>query len=224
MQEATAAEPTQDLLWAYLGDAYVGAKKYPEADRSLPESAGDQARQCALPQSGWPTHMPRRNQTGQGRGRISRQPRRPIRPMPRPTISRWARSYTNTGKVDDAITAFNKTIEIEPNRADAYYWKGVNMIGKATAERATRWWRRTEPPKRSTSIWNWILSGQVRRRRQSRCWPASARRWRPHLASRKRSAEEETELTQDEVNRGGRVPPFFRGRRQADLGVRGRVR
>ena len=40
--------------------------------------------------------------------------------------------YTNTGKVDDAVTAFNKTIELKPDRADAYYWKGVNMIGKAT--------------------------------------------------------------------------------------------
>ena len=41
---------------------------------------------------------------------------------------------TNTGKVDDAITAFDKVIAADPNRADAYYWKGVNMIGKATLQ------------------------------------------------------------------------------------------
>ena len=29
-------------------------------------------------------------------------------------------------------TAFDKTIQADPKRADAYYWKGVNMIGKAT--------------------------------------------------------------------------------------------
>jgi tetratricopeptide (TPR) repeat protein len=39
---------------------------------------------------------------------------------------------TNTGKVDEAIAAFDKAIAADPARADAYYWKGVNMMGKAT--------------------------------------------------------------------------------------------
>ena len=39
---------------------------------------------------------------------------------------------TNAGKVDDAIVAFDKVIAADPSKADAYYWKGVNMIGKAT--------------------------------------------------------------------------------------------
>jgi len=34
--------------------------------------------------------------------------------------------------VDDAIDAFKKAIAADPNRADSYYWLGVNMIGKAT--------------------------------------------------------------------------------------------
>jgi len=41
---------------------------------------------------------------------------------------------TNAGKVDDAIAAFNKVIAADPTKADAYYWKGVNMIGKATLQ------------------------------------------------------------------------------------------
>ncbi len=41
---------------------------------------------------------------------------------------------TNSGKVDDAIAAFEKVIAADPNRADAYYWKGVNLIGKATLQ------------------------------------------------------------------------------------------
>ena len=40
--------------------------------------------------------------------------------------------FTNTGKLDDAIAAFDKSIQIDPTRADAYYWKGVDLIGKAT--------------------------------------------------------------------------------------------
>jgi tetratricopeptide (TPR) repeat protein len=39
---------------------------------------------------------------------------------------------TNAGKVDDAIVAFDKVIAADPTKADAYYWKGVNLIGKAT--------------------------------------------------------------------------------------------
>jgi hypothetical protein len=32
------------------------------------------------------------------------------------------------------LAAFNKVIAADPSRADAYYWKGVNMIGKATLQ------------------------------------------------------------------------------------------
>jgi len=41
---------------------------------------------------------------------------------------------TNAGKIDDAITAFDKCIAADPNKADAYYQKGVNLIGKATLQ------------------------------------------------------------------------------------------
>jgi tetratricopeptide (TPR) repeat protein len=39
---------------------------------------------------------------------------------------------TNAGRVDDAIVAFDKVIATDPTKAAAYYWKGVNLIGKAT--------------------------------------------------------------------------------------------
>ena len=39
---------------------------------------------------------------------------------------------TNVGKMDDAIAAFDKAIAADPTRADAYYFKGVNLMGKAT--------------------------------------------------------------------------------------------
>ena len=35
---------------------------------------------------------------------------------------------------DDAIAAFDKCIAADPNRADAYYQKGVNLMGKATLQ------------------------------------------------------------------------------------------
>ncbi len=39
---------------------------------------------------------------------------------------------TNQGKPDEANQAFDKSIAADPTRAEAYYQKGVNLIGKAT--------------------------------------------------------------------------------------------
>ncbi|MGA1986107.1 MAG: tetratricopeptide repeat protein [Candidatus Sulfotelmatobacter sp.] len=41
---------------------------------------------------------------------------------------------TNAGKVDDAIAAFDKCIAADPASAEAYYQKGVNLLGKATLQ------------------------------------------------------------------------------------------
>jgi len=41
---------------------------------------------------------------------------------------------TNAGKYDLAIAAFDKCIAADPAKADAYYQKGVNLIGKATTK------------------------------------------------------------------------------------------
>ena len=42
--------------------------------------------------------------------------------------------YTNAGRVDDANAAFDKCIAADPTKADAYYQKGVNLLGKATLQ------------------------------------------------------------------------------------------
>lgn len=42
--------------------------------------------------------------------------------------------YTNAGRVDDANSAFDKCIAADPTRAEAYYQKGVNLLGKATLQ------------------------------------------------------------------------------------------
>src|SRR5208283_4626406 len=42
---------------------------------------------------------------------------------------------TNAGKVDDANAAFDKVIQLDPKRADAYYWKGVNLTAKMTTDK-----------------------------------------------------------------------------------------
>lgn len=41
---------------------------------------------------------------------------------------------TNSGKADEANTAFDKCIAADPTRAEAYYQKGLNLLGKATLQ------------------------------------------------------------------------------------------
>jgi tetratricopeptide (TPR) repeat protein len=41
---------------------------------------------------------------------------------------------TNAGKPDQAVAAFDKCIAADPTRAEAYYQKGVNLLGKATLQ------------------------------------------------------------------------------------------
>ncbi len=43
---------------------------------------------------------------------------------------------TNSGKVDEANAAFDKSIAADPTKADAYYQKGVNLINKATTDKS----------------------------------------------------------------------------------------
>jgi tetratricopeptide (TPR) repeat protein len=134
MQEATTAEPTQDLLWAYLGDAYVGAKKYPEAVDAY-EKAVKIKPDNALYHAGLANAYAKANQPDKAVAEYQAA----AQADPANAAANYFNMgavYTNTGKVDDAITAFNKTIELKPDRADAYYWKGVNMIGKATTDKS----------------------------------------------------------------------------------------
>lgn len=43
---------------------------------------------------------------------------------------------TNSGKADEANAAFDKAIAANPNDANAYYQKGVNLFGKSTADKS----------------------------------------------------------------------------------------
>jgi tetratricopeptide (TPR) repeat protein len=39
---------------------------------------------------------------------------------------------TNAGRADEAIAVWDKVIAADPTKAEAYYQKGVNLLGKAT--------------------------------------------------------------------------------------------
>ena len=50
LQQTTQTEPTQDLLWAYLGDAQRGAKKYTDAVDSYQKALAIKPNYRFLPQ------------------------------------------------------------------------------------------------------------------------------------------------------------------------------
>ena len=130
LQEATTAEPNKDLLWAYLADAYRGAKKYPEAIEAYQKALAINGTSGAY-HNGLADAYAKSGQTDKAIAEYTAAAQAEPANAPVYYFNEGA-IFTNTGKVDEAITAFDKVIQLDPNRAEAYYWKGVNMMGKAT--------------------------------------------------------------------------------------------
>jgi len=130
LQQASQMDPGQDLIWAYLGDAQRGAKKYPDAIESYQKAIAIK-----------PTSGVYHNGLADAYAKSGQADKAVVEynaaAQADPTNAgtyyfNEGAVFTNTGKIDEAIAAFDKAIQIDPTRADAYYWKGVNLIGKAT--------------------------------------------------------------------------------------------
>jgi len=130
LQQAAQAAPSQDLIWAYLGDAQRGAKKYPDAIESYQKALAIK-----------PTDGPYMAQLADAYAKAGQTDKAvqeyaaAAQADPPNAASYYYNEgavLTNTGKSDEAIAAFDKSLQLDPKRASAYYWKGINMIGKAT--------------------------------------------------------------------------------------------
>ena len=129
LQEATQMAPQQDLLWAYLGDAYKGDKKYPEAIEAYNKAI---AIKSTVPQyhAGLGDVYGKLGQTDKAVQEYG------LAAQADPTHAgqfyfNQGAVLTNSGKADEANAAFDKAIQADPNNAAAYYWKGVNLFGKS---------------------------------------------------------------------------------------------
>ncbi len=141
LQQATQVDPSQDLVWGYLGDAQRGAGDHATDAQAKAKDYQDaiESYQKALaikPTSG--AYMAQLADAYAKSGQTDKAVQEYAAAAAADPSNAGAYYYnegavlTNTGKVDDAITAFDKAIELDPKRAAAYYWKGVNLIGKAT--------------------------------------------------------------------------------------------
>jgi tetratricopeptide (TPR) repeat protein len=129
MQQATAQDQTHDLLFARLGDAYLGAKKFPEAVDAYNKAIALDPNKAAY-HNNLAQALAKAGQTDKALAEYDTAAK--LEPASASTYYfNEGAVLTNTGKVDDAITAFDKVIAADPTKADAYYWKGVNMVGKA---------------------------------------------------------------------------------------------
>jgi tetratricopeptide (TPR) repeat protein len=134
LEQAVAQDQTHDLVYASLGDAYLGAKKYPEA-----ETAYNKALALAAPtnkalgnyHSGLALALAREGKTGLGMAECDKAVQLDPSAAGQCYFNQGA-ILTNQGKADDANAAFDKAITADPTRAEAYYQKGINLLGKAT--------------------------------------------------------------------------------------------
>jgi tetratricopeptide (TPR) repeat protein len=141
MQELTTADPSKDLLWAYLGEAYSSAKKYTDAIGAY-QKAIDLKPDSALYHNALANAYNKAGQTDKSIAEYTKVAQ--MDPAGAATAYfNMGAVYTNTGKVDDGIAAFDKVISLDPTRAEAYYWKGVNLMGKATTGKDGKF---TAPP------------------------------------------------------------------------------
>jgi tetratricopeptide (TPR) repeat protein len=134
LEQAAAQDQTHDIIYAQLGDAYLGVKKYPEAETAYDKAialAAPNSKALGVYHSGLALALAREGKTDPGMAECDKAAQADPTTAGQCYFNQGA-ILTNLGKADDANAAFDKAIAADPNRADAYYQKGLNLLGKAT--------------------------------------------------------------------------------------------
>ena len=156
MTEATQTLPDQDLVWAKLGEAHLGAGAAAKGDKAAATQhydAAAQAYQKAVQLK--PTNGKYHNNLGQAYAKSGK---------PQEALSEYTAAaqadptdaalyYFNLGAIltnqatsesnattkakdiEEANTAFDKAIAAKPDYAEAWYQKGINLLSKATIDK-----------------------------------------------------------------------------------------
>ena len=144
MEQAAQQDNNQhDQVYGVLGDAYLGAKKYPEAvdayNKAIQIGTSSTRPNAKLLVASY------YNNLGQAYAH-SGKPTEAVDAYQKAAEqdpTKAAQFYynqgavlTNQGKTDDANAAFTKAIQADPNKADAYYQRAINSLQKATVDKA----------------------------------------------------------------------------------------
>lgn len=161
MTEATNLDPHRDILWATLADAYRGSSTKQtdsgERDKRLASAIDNYQKAIAEKQAAAQAGEkdPNMNQklagyynnlgdaqAKAGKGDDAVKSYNQAATLDPASAGMYyfnlGAVLTNQNKSNDAtlrqnaVDAFDKSIAADPSRADAYYWKGTNLIGAAT--------------------------------------------------------------------------------------------
>jgi tetratricopeptide (TPR) repeat protein len=134
MEQAAAQDQIHDVVYASLGDAYAGDKKYPESEtawRKAIELAKPDSKNIGNYHNSLAQALLKQNKTAEAMAEYDKAAQLDPANGGMYYFNEGA-VLTNQGKVDEANLAFDKAIAADPTRADAYYQKGLNLLGKAT--------------------------------------------------------------------------------------------
>ena len=133
MQDAVAVDQSKGILYATLGDALTGAKKYPEAVEAYQKAVALEPNRGEYHNNLGQAYL-KANQVDQAIAEYNKAAE--IDPTHAATYYfNLGAVLTNKNKPDEANAAFDKCIAADPSKADAYYWKGVNLVAKATVDK-----------------------------------------------------------------------------------------
>ncbi len=152
LQPAAEKNPQQDLLWGYLGDAYTGDKKYPEA-----VEAYNKAIALKPKNGGYLSGLANAYAKSGQNDKAVEQYNAAAQAEPANAAMYFFNEgavFTNTQHPKEAVAAFDKSIAADPNRAEAYYYKGENLIAMAQLDSKTN--KMIAPPGTAESFQKYI--------------------------------------------------------------------
>jgi len=159
MQEATRQEPTQSVLWASLGQSHLGAKQYPEAIEALKRALALSPERASYHNLLGTAYLRRRqldDAVGEFKTAAELNDKNPSDPRHNDNAAMYwfnaGATLTVQGKPDEANAAFDKAIAADPKKAEAYYQKGINLIGRAKIDKDGKMTAPKAPRKRFRSI------------------------------------------------------------------------
>ena len=160
LTQATQMDATRDLLWARLGDAYVGSavKQTDPAEktRRYTEAVSDYQKAVEIKQKTVDAEPQKKpddlralasyyNNLAQAESKVGKvddavkaydQAAQLYPAGAAQFYYNQGAVLTNAGKADEAIASFDKAIAADPNKAEAYYQKGVNLMAKETIDKS----------------------------------------------------------------------------------------